>query len=54
MPAFTGDRWIAPLFALAIFFYGGVPFLQMAVPEVRNRRPAMTTLTLLREDHGQT
>jgi Cu2+-exporting ATPase len=47
MPAFTGDRWIAPLFAIAIFFYGGVPFLQMAVPEVRNRRPAMMTLISL-------
>jgi Cu2+-exporting ATPase len=47
MPEFTGDRWIGPLFAIAIFFYGGVPFLQMAVPEVRNRRPAMMTLISL-------
>jgi Cu2+-exporting ATPase len=47
MPAFTGDRWIGPLFAIAIFFYGGVPFLQMALPEVKNRRPAMMTLISL-------
>ncbi len=47
MPEFTGDRWIGPLFAIAIFFYGGVPFLQMAVPEVKNRRPAMMTLISL-------
>ncbi len=47
MPEFTGDRWIGPLFAIAIFFYGGVPFLQMAVPEVKNRQPAMMTLISL-------
>jgi Cu2+-exporting ATPase len=47
MPDFAGDRWIGPLFAIAIFFYGGVPFLQMAVPEVKNRRPAMMTLISL-------
>jgi Cu2+-exporting ATPase len=47
MPQFTGDRWIGPLFAIAIFFYGGIPFLQMAVPEVNNRRPAMMTLISL-------
>jgi len=47
MPEFTGDRWIGPLFAIAIFFYGGLPFLQMAVPEVKTRRPAMMTLISL-------
>lgn len=47
MPEFTGDRWVGPLFAIAIFFYGGVPFLKMALPEVRNRRPAMMTLISL-------
>ncbi len=47
MPEFTGDRWVGPLFAIAIFFYGGVPFLQMAVPEVKNRRPGMMTLISL-------
>lgn len=47
MPEFPGDRWIGPLFAIAIFFYGGLPFLQMAVPELKNRRPAMMTLISL-------
>jgi Cu2+-exporting ATPase len=47
MPAFAGDRWVGPLFAMLIFFHGGVPFLQMAVPEIRNRRPGMMTLISL-------
>jgi len=47
MPQFTGDRWIGPIFAIAIFFYGGVPFLQMAQPEIRSRRPGMMTLISL-------
>jgi Cu2+-exporting ATPase len=47
MPDFTGDRWVGPAFAILIFFYGGVPFLQMAVPELKNRRPGMMTLISL-------
>ena len=47
MPAFTGDRWVGPLFAMMLFFYGGVPFLQMALPEVKTRRPGMMTLISL-------
>jgi Cu2+-exporting ATPase len=47
MPAFLGSRWIAPLFSIVIFLYGGVPFLQMAVPEVKNRQPGMMTLISL-------
>jgi len=47
MPQFTGDQWIGPIFAIVIFFYGGVPFLQMAVPEIRARRPGMMTLISL-------
>ncbi|MBC7231694.1 MAG: copper-translocating P-type ATPase [Chloroflexi bacterium] len=46
-PTFTGSEWIPFLFSLAIFGYGGVPFLQMAVPELRNRRPGMMTLISL-------
>jgi P-type Cu2+ transporter len=30
-----------------IFLYGGVPFLQMALPELRNRQPGMMTLISL-------
>jgi Cu2+-exporting ATPase len=46
-PAFPGTTWIAPLFSVIVFFYGGVPFLRMAVPELKNRRPGMMTLISL-------
>jgi Cu2+-exporting ATPase len=32
---------------LAIFAYGGLPFLKMAVPEIQNRKPGMMTLISL-------
>ncbi len=47
MPAFPGSQWLAPLFAIIVFVYGGVPFLQMAMPELKNRRPGMMTLISL-------
>jgi len=47
MPEFAGSQWVAPLFSVIIFLYGGVPFIQMAVPEVRNRQPGMMTLISL-------
>ncbi|MFN8445091.1 MAG: HAD-IC family P-type ATPase [Caldilineaceae bacterium] len=47
VPAFPGSQWIAPLFALVIFFYGGIPFLQMARPELQNRTPGMMVLISL-------
>jgi Cu2+-exporting ATPase len=46
-PEFPGSQWIAPLFAFIIFIYGGIPFIQMAVPEVRARQPGMMTLISL-------
>jgi Cu2+-exporting ATPase len=46
-PAFPGSDWITPAFALIVFLYGGLPFLQMAVPELRNRKPGMMTLISL-------
>lgn len=46
-PTFPGSEWVPFLFSLVIFGYGGVPFLQMAVPELRNRRPGMMTLISL-------
>jgi P-type Cu2+ transporter len=39
--------WFGPLFAVIVFLYGGVPFLQMAVPEIRARKPGMMTLISL-------
>jgi Cu2+-exporting ATPase len=47
MPAFPGSEWIPPVFAVVVFFYGGLPFLQMAVPEIKNRQPGMMTLISL-------
>ncbi|MEW5828353.1 MAG: copper-translocating P-type ATPase [Chloroflexota bacterium] len=47
MPAFPGSGWVPFVFSLVIFGYGGVPFLQMAVPELRNRKPGMMTLISL-------
>ncbi len=47
LPEFTGIQWIAPFFAVIVFFYGGIPFLKMAVPELQNRQPGMMTLISL-------
>nr|WP_224450218.1 copper-translocating P-type ATPase [Haloprofundus salilacus] len=44
VPAFPGSEWINPVFAIIVFAYGGVPFLRMAVPELRDRSPGMMTL----------
>ncbi|USZ77720.1 heavy metal translocating P-type ATPase [Halorussus vallis] len=44
VPAFPGSEWINPVFAVVVFAYGGVPFLRMAVPELRERSPGMMTL----------
>ena len=46
-PSFAGSEWVAPLFAFIIFVYGGVPFIQMAGPELRARKPGMMTLISL-------
>ncbi|MGA9397497.1 MAG: copper-translocating P-type ATPase [Anaerolineaceae bacterium] len=47
LPAFPGSRWVAPIFALVVFIYGGLPFLKLAVPELKNRQPGMMTLISL-------
>jgi P-type Cu2+ transporter len=47
MPEFPSSQLIGPAFAIAIFFYGGVPFLRMAMPELKTRTPGMMTLILL-------
>lgn len=46
-PAFGGSTWIAPLLSTIVFFYGGLPFLQMAGGELRDRQPGMMTLIAL-------
>jgi P-type Cu2+ transporter len=52
MPALPGalaplTAWISPVFAVIVFFYGGLPFIQMALPELKNRQPGMMTLISL-------
>ncbi len=47
LPQFAGSEWIAPLFAIVIFLYRGIPFLQMAQPEIANRKPGMMLLISL-------
>ncbi len=43
-PAIPGARWIPPVFGTAVFLYGGWPFIQGAVRELRDRLPGMMTL----------
>jgi Cu2+-exporting ATPase len=46
-PAFPGSDWITPVLSVVIFAYGGLPFLQMAWPELLDRRPGMMMLISL-------
>ena len=46
-PTFPFSEWIPFVFSVIIFAYGGLPFLQMAVPELRERKPGMMTLISL-------
>ncbi|HSR48651.1 MAG TPA: copper-translocating P-type ATPase [Anaerolineales bacterium] len=46
-PSFPGSAWVTPVFSIVVFAYGGLPFLRMARPEIRNRRPGMMTLISL-------
>jgi P-type Cu2+ transporter len=46
-PAVPGARWIPAVFGTAVFLYGGLPFLQGAMRELRDRLPGMMTLIAL-------
>jgi P-type Cu2+ transporter len=46
-PRFPGLQWVLPVFGTAVFVYGGWPFLQGAVRELRARLPGMMTLIAL-------
>ncbi len=46
-PAFPGSGWIPPVFGTLVFLYGGRPFLEGAVRELRDRLPGMMTLIAL-------
>jgi Cu2+-exporting ATPase len=46
-PHFPGSHWIPAVFGTAVFVYGGTPFLQGAVRELKDRLPGMMTLIAL-------
>lgn len=46
-PAFAGSEWLVVVLSVGIFAYGGLPFLQMAATELRQRQPGMMTLISL-------
>ena len=46
-PAFPGHAWVAPVLSVAIFLYGGLPFLDMARDEWAARQPGMMMLISL-------
>jgi Cu2+-exporting ATPase len=46
-PMFPGAHYIPAAFGTAVFLYGGLPFLQGAVSEIRARLPGMMTLIAL-------
>ena len=46
-PMFPGAHWIPPVLGTAVFLYGGWPFVQGAVREIRDRLPGMMTLIAL-------
>ena len=46
-PAIPGAQWIPAVFGAAVFLYGGLPFIQGAVRELRDQLPGMMTLIAL-------
>ena len=46
-PTFRGSMYIPAIFGTAVFLYGGTPFLQGAVRELKGRLPGMMTLISL-------
>ncbi|MFT3894195.1 MAG: copper-translocating P-type ATPase [Anaerolineales bacterium] len=46
-PTIPFAEWIPFVFSLVVFAYGGIPFLQMAVPELKDHKPGMMTLISL-------
>src|SRR2546422_1755344 len=44
---FAGSEWITPVLVIAIFFYGGWPFVEGARRELAARLPGMMTLVAL-------
>lgn len=45
--SFPGSNWLVLVSATFLFFYGGKPFLEHAVHELKDKKPAMMTLVSL-------
>src|SRR5829696_403373 len=46
-PQFPGSQWVAPLLGTVVFVYGGRPFLEGGLAELRSRQPGMMLLISL-------
>ena len=46
-PQFPGSRWVAPVLGTVVFLYGGRPFLEGGLAELRARQPGMMLLISL-------
>jgi Cu2+-exporting ATPase len=46
-PQFPGSQWVAPVLGTVVFVYGGRPFLEGGLAEVRARQPGMMLLISL-------
>jgi Cu2+-exporting ATPase len=46
-PQFPGSQWVAPVLGTVVFVYGGRPFLEGGLAELRNRQPGMMLLISL-------
>jgi P-type Cu2+ transporter len=46
-PQFPGSRWVAPVLGMVVFLYGGRPFLEGGLAELRSRQPGMMLLISL-------
>jgi len=47
LPDFPGDEAIGPVFSTIVFIVGGLPFLKMALSELKELRPGMMSLISL-------
>jgi P-type Cu2+ transporter len=46
-PDFPGSQWVAPVLGTIVFLYGGRPFLEGGLAELRSRQPGMMLLISL-------
>jgi Cu2+-exporting ATPase len=46
-PEFPGSEWVAPVLGTVVFLYGGRPFLDGGLAELRSRQPGMMLLISL-------